>query len=73
MNNSNEPGWTPWGAVMAAIKIVEGLLKTITQNERDPFIRGGFTLLAIGVAPLVIVGFVLVSFLLAIFKNRHQN
>lgn len=73
MNNPNEPNWTPWGAVMAAITLVTGLHKAVTQNERDPVIRGGFTILAIGVGPFVIIGFVLISFLLALFKYRNKN
>lgn len=72
MGTSSDPDWTPWGAVMAAIKVIEDLLKIVTQNERDPFIRGGFTLLAIGFGPIVVVVFVLVSFFLAILRIKNK-
>ena len=73
MSYSNEPEWTPWGAVSTAIDMMKDMAKTITKGEKDPVISGAFTLLIIGFAPFVILGFVLISFLWFLGKKAFNN
>ena len=73
MSASNEPEWTPWGVVFTAIDMLKDMAKNITKGESDPFISGGLTLVIIGIAPIVILGFVLISFLWFLGKKAFNN
>lgn len=73
MGYSNEPEWTPWGAANTAIKMMQEISKTATRGETDPFISGGLNLLILDFSPIVIIGFVLISFLWFLGKKSFHN
>lgn len=73
MGYSNEPEWTPWGAVGLAIEMIKSMTRSITQSERDPFVSGGIQLTAWMFSPFIILGFVLISFLWYLGKKAFNN
>lgn len=72
MGYSNEPGWTPWGAVSAAVSLVDSFADVFKYEKDQSFVMVVKFFLYFSILPILILVLVILSLLKHLFLNNRS-